>query len=290
MARQYRKFDQDFQQGAVRLVFETGKPIAQVARELGINEGTLGNWCARERRRQANGDAAVSESERAELERLRRENVELPAEHAAVLGTDDSPAAMAGAALLPAGLFRDTAAVVHAFRTGEGITWGDHDAAVFASAERHFGALYRAGLATESIPALDGVEARLAADGQQQVAVVGVAHRGDHVGDVACPDHHRRVPVVLGVVHRARGVVVRVAGEHDLAAQPGRARVTRGRGHRNHRPGSSIAIPASTRYGKKVEAMSQARQCAGVTTIVTSSTSASARPTTVTPSSVIQVR
>ena len=27
-----------------------GKPIAQVARELGINEGTLGNWCARERR------------------------------------------------------------------------------------------------------------------------------------------------------------------------------------------------------------------------------------------------
>ena len=41
MARRYRKFDHDFQQGAVRLVFETGKPIAQVARELGINEGTL---------------------------------------------------------------------------------------------------------------------------------------------------------------------------------------------------------------------------------------------------------
>ena len=47
MTRQYRKFDQDFQLGAVRLVLETGKPIAQVARELGINEGTLGNWCAR---------------------------------------------------------------------------------------------------------------------------------------------------------------------------------------------------------------------------------------------------
>jgi len=77
VARLYRKFDQDFQQGAVRLVFETGKPIAQMARELGINEGTLGNWCARERRRQAGGEAAVSESERAELERLRKENVEL---------------------------------------------------------------------------------------------------------------------------------------------------------------------------------------------------------------------
>src|ERR671927_424044 len=72
MARRYRKFDQDFQQGAVRLVFDTGKPIAQVARELGINEGTLGNWCARERRRREDGNGALSESERAELERLRR--------------------------------------------------------------------------------------------------------------------------------------------------------------------------------------------------------------------------
>ena len=42
--RQYRKFDEDFKQGAVQLVTQTGKPIAQVARELGINEGTLGNW------------------------------------------------------------------------------------------------------------------------------------------------------------------------------------------------------------------------------------------------------
>ena len=77
MSRKYRKFDQDFQQGAVRLVFETGKPIAQVARELGINEGTLGNWCARERRRRDAGNATLSESERAELDRLRKENVEL---------------------------------------------------------------------------------------------------------------------------------------------------------------------------------------------------------------------
>ena len=50
MGRKYRKFDEDFKQGAVQLVVETGKPIAQVARDLGINEGTLGNWCAQERR------------------------------------------------------------------------------------------------------------------------------------------------------------------------------------------------------------------------------------------------
>ena len=76
MAETRRKFDEDFRRGAVQLVFETGKPIAQVARELGINEGTLGNWCARERAC-GGGDGALTESERAELERLRRENAEL---------------------------------------------------------------------------------------------------------------------------------------------------------------------------------------------------------------------
>src|SRR6188472_379622 len=77
MSEVRRKFDEDFKQGAVRLVSETGKPIAQVARDLGINEGTLGNWCARQRRADENGSAKLTESERAELARLRKENTEL---------------------------------------------------------------------------------------------------------------------------------------------------------------------------------------------------------------------
>ena len=44
MGETRRKFDRDFREGAVRLVRETGKPIVQVARDLGIHDGTLGNW------------------------------------------------------------------------------------------------------------------------------------------------------------------------------------------------------------------------------------------------------
>ncbi|HEX9355745.1 MAG TPA: transposase [Streptosporangiaceae bacterium] len=77
MAETRRKFDADFREGAVRLVRETGKPIAQVARELGIHDGTLGNWVNADRRRRQAGDGAVSEDERAELARLGKENAEL---------------------------------------------------------------------------------------------------------------------------------------------------------------------------------------------------------------------
>jgi transposase len=41
------RFDRDFWEAAVRLVPETGKPIAAVVRDLGVNEGTLGNWVNR---------------------------------------------------------------------------------------------------------------------------------------------------------------------------------------------------------------------------------------------------
>src|SRR5512135_291373 len=78
MAETRRKFDQDFKEGAVRLVLETGKPIAQVARELGMVAGTLENWVAKDRREREGGqDGRLSEDERAELARLRRENAEL---------------------------------------------------------------------------------------------------------------------------------------------------------------------------------------------------------------------
>lgn len=44
MPEQRRKFSPQFKAEAVQMVLETGKPVAEVARNLGINEGTLGNW------------------------------------------------------------------------------------------------------------------------------------------------------------------------------------------------------------------------------------------------------
>lgn len=64
----------------MRIVKETGRPIAEVARELGINAGTLVNWVTMDREAQRPGNGRVSESEREELARLRRENVELAME------------------------------------------------------------------------------------------------------------------------------------------------------------------------------------------------------------------
>ena len=79
MAESRRKFDQDFKEGAVRLVRETGRPIAQIAKDLGINPGTLANWVALDRQAK-DGNGRLSEDERIELARLRRENAELAME------------------------------------------------------------------------------------------------------------------------------------------------------------------------------------------------------------------
>lgn len=49
MPEKRRRYDRDFREGAVGIVRETGKAIAQVARDLGINAGTLANWVAKDK-------------------------------------------------------------------------------------------------------------------------------------------------------------------------------------------------------------------------------------------------
>jgi len=71
-------YPEEFRREAVRLVLTTDKSAAQVARDLGISDKTLGNWVRVEQEKARPG--ALSEDERLELKRLRKENSELKTE------------------------------------------------------------------------------------------------------------------------------------------------------------------------------------------------------------------
>lgn len=81
MAEQRRRFSPQVKAEAVQMVIETGRPIAEVARDLGIHDGTLGNWVNAYRRGNPEPDEPLSPVERAhvkemeeEVRRLRIEN------------------------------------------------------------------------------------------------------------------------------------------------------------------------------------------------------------------------
>ena len=71
-------YPEEFRREAVRLVLTTDKSAAQVARDLGVSDKTLGNWVRAEQDQAKPG--ALSEDERLELKRLRKENSELKIE------------------------------------------------------------------------------------------------------------------------------------------------------------------------------------------------------------------
>ena len=81
MPEHRRRFSPQFKAEAVQMVLETRKPIAEIARDLGIHDGTLGNWVNTWRRENPEPEQSVSPVERArvkemedEIRRLRMEN------------------------------------------------------------------------------------------------------------------------------------------------------------------------------------------------------------------------
>jgi transposase len=72
-----RKYPDELRERAVRLVFESGRPIARVARDLGVHKEALRHWV-----RQAEADAGtrndrLTSGERERLRELEREVREL---------------------------------------------------------------------------------------------------------------------------------------------------------------------------------------------------------------------
>ena len=77
MRERRRKFSPEFKDEAVKMVIESSRPIAEVAREIQVNEGTLGNWVNRYRTEHAGEEPPLTMTERARLRELERENREL---------------------------------------------------------------------------------------------------------------------------------------------------------------------------------------------------------------------
>jgi transposase len=72
-----RHFTQEYQDQAVSLVRNSGRTIRDVAKSIGVHEITLGKWVNKAKDSGSSQDKELSEAERAELERLRKENAVL---------------------------------------------------------------------------------------------------------------------------------------------------------------------------------------------------------------------
>lgn len=96
----------------------------------------------------------------------------LSPEQAAVLADEDSTVFMRGGFLSLAAVFADEAKLTTAFRTGRGLSWGEHCNCLFCGVERFFRPGYKANLIDAWLPSLDGVVEKL--------------QRGAKVADVGC--------------------------------------------------------------------------------------------------------
>ena len=75
MAKQQKTYTREFKVEAVQLVKGSGKPMSQIARELGISDSALSKWCKQlvEQGEQAFPGSGHQTAQEEELRRLKRE-------------------------------------------------------------------------------------------------------------------------------------------------------------------------------------------------------------------------
>ncbi|MDB2606901.1 methyltransferase domain-containing protein, partial [Zobellia sp.] len=101
-------------------------------------------------------------------------NFSMTPEQAAVFGNEKSPVFMTGAFYAITAVYNDGPKMEKAFKTGQGVAWGDHDTCLFCGTEKFFSPSYGANLINNWIPSLDGVAAKLKKGAQ--VADIGCGH------------------------------------------------------------------------------------------------------------------
>jgi SAM-dependent methyltransferase len=104
---------------------------------------------------------------------------ELTPEQAAVLADDTSPVFLPHAWQVVASMWADEEKTLNAFRTGEGVSWGEHSDRLFCGVAAFYRNGYRASLVQEWLPTLSGVTAKL--------------ERGAKVADIGCGHGHSTV-------------------------------------------------------------------------------------------------
>jgi transposase len=72
-----RKYPEELLERGARMVFESGRPIAHVARDLGIHHETLRKWVRQTEADEGKRSELLSTEERERLKALERENREL---------------------------------------------------------------------------------------------------------------------------------------------------------------------------------------------------------------------
>lgn len=77
MPKNRRSFSPEYKDEAARMVVELSRPVASVARELGLNEQSLRNWVNAYRKAHADEEPPLTLPERARFRELEKENREL---------------------------------------------------------------------------------------------------------------------------------------------------------------------------------------------------------------------
>lgn len=147
--------------GLYKAMAGAGKMTAgELAKKTGCAERYIREWL----NNQAAGGYVVYDSA--------GDRYELPNEQAAALADDSSPFFIPGAFQVIASVIKDEPKISHAFKTGGGVPWGEHDPCLFEGTERFFRPSYNANLVSQWIPAIEGLESKL--------------KRGATVADVGC--------------------------------------------------------------------------------------------------------